>query len=522
MRVVWWGAGEIRRRGRRVPAAIAMFAVLSACGSTVQWSDTIAEAGPDGSITQDGLSLDDPSARPRDALADKADGASGTRTEGTPSTTLGGVATRSGLPDAGRPSSPRGGGSGRGFTDKEIFIGYTTFKAAEEFGSQAGFTGVEFGDQEAQARAVIDEINAAGGIAGRKIVPVFYDVKTEQALQSPSGVAQAACARWTEDRPVFAAINSAGGITETEQLAACLAKRQTPLVETKGLFPHSILLRHAPHLYTPTRASIERLVPTWVQRIGANGYFAGGWDADRSRPGVEPTKVGILVPRWEFGAHQIWVLRKELERRGHEVVDTYEAQDPNGADPYTQVVVSFRRAGVTHVVGGINPGFYFSAAAASQEYWPRYSFADPLELGQRLFPKGQLRGTLGVGIEPLLNVDNARDPGPTSAAQTRCRKIMQEAGQNTSSRTTFAVMARACDAFNFIATTVHKGDLSAAGMQRGAQVIGSMKSASTFRVSFPGGRLDGAAAVRDVGFREECPGADSGCFVYLSPENHGM
>jgi ABC-type branched-subunit amino acid transport system substrate-binding protein len=81
-----------------------------------------------------------------------------------------------------------------GVTDDSIKIGitYIDFEAIKQF------TKVRHGDYEGSYRALIDELNAKGGINGRKIEPVFAPV-------SPIGTdaADAACVKLTEDEDVF-------------------------------------------------------------------------------------------------------------------------------------------------------------------------------------------------------------------------------------------------------------------------------------------------------------------------------
>ncbi|WTW91959.1 ABC transporter substrate-binding protein [Streptomycetaceae bacterium NBC_01309] len=68
------------------------------------------------------------------------------------------------------------------------------------------FVNVDNGDYEATFRALIDKVNAAGGIHGRKIVPVFGKVNPI----SPSA-AQETCLKLTQDEKVFAVLGAFNG-----------------------------------------------------------------------------------------------------------------------------------------------------------------------------------------------------------------------------------------------------------------------------------------------------------------------
>jgi hypothetical protein len=102
----------------------------------------------------------------------------------------------SGSPTTEGATSPEAGRA-PGVTEETIKLGvsYVDLEAISEV------TNIDHGDYEAAYQALIDDVNARGGIHGRTIEPVFAPV-------SPIGTqpAEEACVRLTEDEPVFAAI----------------------------------------------------------------------------------------------------------------------------------------------------------------------------------------------------------------------------------------------------------------------------------------------------------------------------
>lgn len=519
-------------RWRQTALGAAAALVLSACGSTAQHMLTIDDSGRANGVTDDGLSLADPDrgfgnggseATTPGGPGELGDMPKGEKIPGTRAGTPGMPGTRAGTAGnpAGTKNTPRPGTSGRGFTEKEIYIGFETFKNAETAYRQAGVSG-QFGDQEAQGKAVVKDINDRGGVAGRKLVLVFHDVQTEQILANPAGGAQATCERWTHDRPVFAALTKVGYGGDSS-LTACLAQRNTPQVHQGGVLrPQSVYSRFAPYLYTASWTTMERLTPVWMQRLKARSYFHGGWDVDLTRPGREPTKVGVLSRRDLYGTDFRRIVRAELSRLSRPVAAEAEwsGNFSTRQNEMDQAVLNFRDAGVTHVIiAGGNEFLAFMNSAEAQKYRPRYainSFSFPLNK-QGNAPSGQLSGAMGIGWYPTYDVDKARDPGNVSRAQTKCQKVMQEAGQNTSNRDTFALMLGVCDGLHFMAEAIEKGGLSPEGMRRGIQAMGAMPPASVFRIGFPRGRFDGAAAVRDLVYRDDCT-----CFKYVSDKNYGI
>jgi ABC-type branched-subunit amino acid transport system substrate-binding protein len=85
-----------------------------------------------------------------------------------------------------------------GVTNDQIKVGitYVDLEALRPVGIK-----IDHGDYETSFKTVIDDINANGGVNGRKIVPVFAPV-------NPVGTdpAQAACLKLTEDQKVFAVV----------------------------------------------------------------------------------------------------------------------------------------------------------------------------------------------------------------------------------------------------------------------------------------------------------------------------
>lgn len=489
--------------------------VLSACGSTTQHTNTIAENGLSADVQDDGLSLSDPGTgaeefdrRPgvseRDATSSGARETTSTDAPGTRGAQVGtrGAPGTPGTPDAIPTPTPT---RGRGFTAKEIFVGMGTQQDSDKAMARFGLP-LTSGDQEGAAKAIVQDVNQRGGVAGRKIVLVFYDHKAGSGADAG---AQAACERWTKDRPVLAAINANG---VTDNLESCMVKRQTPLLRDVHR-PKSLYAGNPPYLYGPRSTTFSDEVPVLMRRLTANGYF-GGWDNLNGRPGAAEVKIGVLF-NGDRGTAWRGVVRQELARHGRSVAAEYEW---SARDEMNQAVFQFRDAGVTHVIGFDASYLLFLPPAASQHYMPRYSMDtsnNPAVL-QQVATEGQLAGAMGIGWRQHGDVDSDRDPGE-SAAAARCRKILQEAGVDTRNRTALGQMLSTCDSFNVLFTAIEKGGLSPAGIHRGVEAMRSMPSASTFRMAFPGGRPYGAAAARDLVFRSKCE-----CFAYPNRTNRSM
>ena len=109
------------------------------------------------------------------------------------------------------------GRSGQGVTSDSIKLGITY----PDIAALRAIINVDPGNYQVAYTALIDQINAHGGIDGRKIVP-------ESAAVYPAGTAGAAtaCTQLTEDDKVFAAI----GFFQAADTACYLNTHDTPII----------------------------------------------------------------------------------------------------------------------------------------------------------------------------------------------------------------------------------------------------------------------------------------------------
>ena len=134
--------------------------------------------------------------------------------------------------------------SGQGVTPTSIKLGITYLDAA----AVRNIVNLDPGNFQVAYTALIDQINAKGGINGRKIVPVFEPI-------DPIGTAPAAkaCTALTEDDKVFAVI----GFFQAADTACYVATHDTPMIgatltdaesaQAKAPWFNNVHLRQRPH-----------------------------------------------------------------------------------------------------------------------------------------------------------------------------------------------------------------------------------------------------------------------------------
>jgi len=386
-------------------------------------------------------------------------------------------------------------------TATTIKIGVYTLQAFSSYASSLGFSAAT-GDQAAQARAIIGHLNKHGGLAGRTIQPVFhdYDLASDGTTND-----QAACARWTEDTRVYAVVSGLGTINDT--LYECLSRAGVPTITAGEAKDAAFHQRYASWVYQPTDMNLTRILSNNVDGLAAAGFFGTS------------AKIGVLQgdnPGETRAVNE--GLKPALARNGLTLAETYAVPlDSSAGSAYSGAVLRFNQQGITHVLFTfLGSPLTFMINAEQQKYYPKYglhSRNSPAALLQGNAPATQQRGAMGIGWQPMNDVDGRRDPGAVSARQGLCLKLLKESGQDTSVRLTALIGLWTCDNLFFLQDALLRApSFSMAGLRRGAESLTSFQAASTFRSRFAPHRLhDGASAYRVFAFKDDCS-----CYQYVS------
>ena len=501
----------MRQTGFRVVTASTAGLValaLAGCGSTVPVNTTGAAAGSDG------LSQAPAASGLGDALTGQPglspDGANpitgGAGTGANPTAGQGGTATGA-LPAAGPAGTTTAGGGGGSTTARRasgpLTIGVITSGNAGAFASSVGVAG-NFGDQRRQAQAIADYLNERGGITGRKISLVYYDY---QAGQSADVNAQAACATFTEDRDVFAAIGVAG---MSDAYHEC-AKKHGLVVLSDGDIKANSFFQRYPTTILISDLDITRKYAAMVTALHEQKFFTPG------------AKIGLLYMDERNDVEGIRNgMKPALARLGLKV--DAESQIAANASPsdyaaaLSSSVLNFRSKGITHVVFGSASAAFWAQSADSQGYYPYLgidSRQSPALLMQSLNSPRSLEHAYGIGYQPVQDVDAARDPGFLNANHKLCKKILDDAGQGWgANRLGSGTAMYLCDQLFFLTAVLRgQGEATPAALLNGVAALGrTFQSPLTFSTAFSATRHDGADAYRLLRYRGDCR-----CFAYVSP-----
>ena len=510
-----------RAHGPHGLVVAALLLTIVGCGSTVeQSSQGHALGNTSGNLSVPG--------------AGNAGGAAGT-IAGAPGSVSGGGATSTTgggqAPSSGLGAGPAAGGSsggrsvvGPGVTPTTITIGLVYFTNGKAFNEAIGVNGITNGDDVADVRILVNDINKRGGVAGRKLAILPY-AEDATSTEPYAVTAQSMCSFMTQDHKVLAVI-LAGSLGDPKP---CLNRAGTGVLDgnTLGLMDSD---GRSQIDFAAAAMNIDRSVLAAVQAWTVGNWYSP-WDTSTGGPAATGAfKMGILTIDQPSLNHAVdKVLLPALARAGHTppaAQDIVRLQEPTSAGDDGSVlaaiqnsVLRFRQDGVTHVFIMDSNGsatLFFANDAYSQHYFPRLgggtgnAFQTLMETGN--IQKQSVAGAVGAGWIPMIDLPyDGSDRKYESPAAARCRTLMKAGGQSFSDANAESHALGYCDIVTLIATALMKApSLTAIGLAQGAETIGrSMASALTPGLNVAPGHHDGAGAFYANVYDGAC-----GCFKY--------
>jgi hypothetical protein len=504
----------VRALNRLVPLAAAAL-LAAACGSTVpiaQQQSTLSGLGDTStSPTVDGGQAQGTTGA-TSVLPGAASGSGGSSPSGS-------TGTASSTGAASRPSTtgsnatvqgPAATGTlaatGRGWDAKTVSIGLLTQKDFQKTFASVGYSGIDPGDTQAQAQAVLDDVNSHGGVFGRKLVIRAFDVPTLGSAQNPDSYAQQACDYFRQDAPVVAVVNIVHTMDNTA-FRTCFAKNRIPLFNGAiSVLAAADAARLSPYFFSLATPAWDSLAPVLIARLKAQGYF-GGWDTRLSKPSTAAPVVGVLVSDTPLGHADEAVITKSLRAAGYSKVVTY-AYPPPGSD-IDGAVLNFAQNGATHVISDDVELVTFQIHAQSQKYAPRYgihTYNAPSTNLEPLGPPSQQIGEVGVGWGPTLDTSSAHDPGVFGPGVSTCRALMAKNHVTSSDRLAEAFAMIVCDAVRLSVKGMVEGKgLDGLSISAGAARAGAgFSSGFSFASGLSPDRPFLPSAVRDLAWDTGC------------------
>jgi hypothetical protein len=411
---------------------------------------------------------------------------------------------------------PAGGavsGDGPGVSATAINVGLY-YAADAQAADQALGAAYNPGDTKAEEQAVIDYVNAHGGVAHRKLNPLWFKASVSQDANTTF---QQECAYWTQDNKSFVL---EGGSPILDQCTAdahaigVLAGAitlETTAQNTK--YPAGINL---------TGTSIDRGMRYTVEGLAAQGYFSPGakvgiatWDAAFYHYGVDNAANPALAA---LGLHNVPVEYIAVPNQYGDLGATSAS--------VSSAVLKFKELGIDHVLlfdgpAGVNASgilvLEWMQQSQSQGFQPRYGLNSTSGFSSLAsdYPAQQMVNSVGVSWQPWGDTNQADYPtSKLTPAGQLCMKIEDAAGQHATSNSQIAVQLFFCDKYFFLKQVLDPvtGPLN---QQTALAAINSSGSSyqplSTFGLTLNAQRHDGASKVANMAFVPSCT-----CYRYTS------
>ena len=345
-----------------------------------------------------------------------------------------------------------------------------------------GDIGADKADQQASYQAFVDEVNAGGGINGRKVVPVFtsFDPVKDDAAT--------ACTKLTEDDKVFGVISN--GVYGAAVL--CVTQQhKTPLVNVGGYIPE-YYAKSGGLLFTMQPSKVRSARNT-IAALEAKGELAG-------------KTVGILTS--QAGDDDVAVktgIVPTLKQLNHPVGHLADLAVDSGAAlgqlPVT--VTQMRNAGVDLVFLSTNAYFssLFVQKADEQGYRPQYALSDADDNILDYFVGRMPASFKGSGFTAK-RIGEQRVGDPEPATDADCRGVVEKSTGKTLARgsTGYEMAMGACNEVRLFARAAKAAGtgLTRTGWSKSMQGLGSFDQAYAKGGSFTSSKSDAADFIRPV------------------------
>jgi hypothetical protein len=362
----------------------------------------------------------------------------------------------------------------RGVTADSIKIGFAYLDL--DALAKSGIVKIAPGPYEDMMNVLVDDVNAHGGVNGRKLV-VSY------AKFSPIGNTEqlAACAKLTEDDGVFAVLF---GLLQDNNL--CIVQQHATILVSESYSSVQLAKARAP--WATWGPSNDRAIKALVQLMDRNGYLDGHTVAVYAEGTVNQPLVDEAVDA--------------LEAAGTKPVDTAVFDVPAGDTQAaaTQDRVIAERFRNKHVDTVVNVGLFTPAADWDNVgYHPSIFMYSAGNIAGAAYTNPLEKFPLVAGLQASADPD----AGFNTPEMRRCRKlwkdktgkeILDAQGENDLGRTTGAAsMTVACASLQiFVAAAKAAGpNLTQETWKKGLESLGKMALPTEPVASFGPGKTDG-------------------------------
>jgi ABC-type branched-subunit amino acid transport system substrate-binding protein len=330
-----------------------------------------------------------------------------------------------GLISTGAGAASTKGKAAPGVTDTEVKIGVWIGSGGDTGHADSG-TGVS--ELAASGNTIQDiyqtlfnEINDRGGLFDHKIVPIFFYF--DSSSTTPVAVQdEAACAKWTQDNEVFAALI---GPYHTDTLLSCLEKAGALTFQSPGfgLVDEKTIAKYK-HFVLAGTLTTDSMFKALVAGAADDGFFAKG------------SKVGLVTyDNVDYQRAVKKTLEPALKKANVKLVDqvavaplTSAAALADATPVIASAILRFKSEGIDRVLllGSSGLGFPLLNALGAQDYHPLIAMTSadtPYYLAISNVPGEVLKDAIGVGWQAAGDIN-----APPNAVAKACTDLLAAKG----------------------------------------------------------------------------------------------
>ena len=398
-------------------------------------------------------------------------------------------------------SGGTGGTTDQGVSADRIKLGIVLTDASNPLGMDTGSAGPQ--EQQDQWRALIAELNEHGGVAGRKIDPVFRVAAILDKDQQ-----RATCIQLAKDDKVFAVLD-AGGATSAELAPCYTVEHGLPLMGSGAVGIWDDAFANSQGLMFILQQRGSRQMRNFAAELAATGRVKG--------------KIcGIIGDGWQGASPKAGeMLQTELEKHGCKVVrrETMSADLATGSSQIPVAVQQMRASGANSVWFLVNPVYatQFVQNAEGQGYLPDYNLTDwlagAIDFTLQNMPPGFFDRAAGVTSG---RVGEGRANMPEIPESAACREIVERRTGRKLDRNSlgFGTPITACSELQLFAKAAGAvgPNLTRTAFAGAMSRLGAFTPGFQSPGTFAPGKPDLADGVRTLVARDSCK-----CWVAAGP-----
>ncbi|MER7693593.1 hypothetical protein [Streptomyces sp. NPDC097610] len=359
-------------------------------------------------------------------------------------------------------------------------------------------------------KAIFDAYNAAGGIAGRKLVRADQPQINVPATATEAEQDQATCLAYQQRKDkIFAVLND---VISSVKRNACLNKQGTVVQPWSGSVVDSSMFQEAPYTVGTGTLTNKRLATAWPALLKSTGFLKDSIKFAVVSDGVgddDKIAASTFVPELEKAVGSTPQLFKF-----NSISNDQKALQAQALS----MVLKLKQAGVDRVVffgsGSLGP---IAMAGAKQGLDVKYAWPySAVPAGNGVTPDIQAAVTgyawslTDVGV-PVGTQKEMLASNPAAAA---CLSILTKAHLDLAQNASTAL--RLCDGLNLLKQALEGSGskfVNAQAFMAGVEKLGTFDSVTTFKSGFGPGRNDGVLALRKSVYAPSCK-----CFKYTGSD----